>query len=655
MGRSDSGMTLMEMLIVIAILGLLTAMVLPVGSRMDNDAKEEETLDLLESIRFALVGAEHAYDENGNRVIGGYVGDFGKLPDLIVHQWDETEGEWVVPKNTDDSPQTSEDVDNSLYTKNLMPVGLWQKTVKLEDDTHYAFVEDTDKWHGPYLGVPRDDTPDDDDLFTYTDEASPGSDKEAENRRFFLRQGKGRLVDGWGSSLLVYMHEDDLVFVSAGSDRRINYGDDEDEDYDPVHGAPADLGLKGNDDNLVLGLTHEQWDLTDQEVAATRRKLKDLRAAILGRTTSYLEGESQPTGYGVDMGGLETLLGSYVYKAGAPSTIYKCIRRHKSDSANGPGNGTYWEEADAGDYPYAKKWDDGAGRTYHGPQWQLLVMNADYVWHDDDGDGERQDGEYYRCTGNTSGSFSSDHWVKDDTFAGCDWVQEYRSSGMDYNNAAGGGVLPTWKYYPNVQFGAGWRGPYATYGTKPLTDAWGNPVRVELHQDTTTNTIDDDGSITLISYGPDGESDPDEDTDYDDLSVTIVHTDYATPVKVKVSGSKSIAEEDYVSIYTAYNGGVGYFNALGDGDGGTTATFNFNRNGEHFKESPTTVAESDDITDELAGYAPGNNYKNGPWVPVGWVVAVYRDSATNYTSPAGYQKIELVKPRANIQTITIEE
>jgi hypothetical protein len=613
------------------------------------------------------VGAEYAYDENGGRVVGGYVGDFGEPPELVVHHWDEDVRAWVIPEDEDEEgePEVS---DNADYLDNVMPLALWQTSFVVQGVGSYT-MEDVDQWQGPYVALPRDDTPDDDDLHDYTDGPASGSDEEAENRRFFLRQGRDRLVDGWGSSLLVYRHEDDLVFVSAGTDRRINYDDDA-SDY--AYGAPADTTLSGNGDNLVLVLTREQWDLTDQKTMETRRRLKDLMGAILGRTTSYAPADGQPTGYAVDMGGLETLTGSYVTNGG---NVYHCLRRHASSSHEPTGLGnTYWERVgtDADDYPYAPAWSADHG-VYHGPQWQLLLMNADYVRHDADGDGND---EYYRCTGSeVSGSFDTDDWAEDDAFSGCAWVQEFEST-MEYNDTDGG-VLPTWRYYDSVGFGAGWRGPYATRSTTPGTDAWGNPVRMELHREDNDpeNDVRDDGSITLVSDGPDEEADTD-----DDLGLTLYLSDCTGSAEVSVSAlaavggtsaAVSCATTDYVSAYCPYNGAVGRYDALVDStmaneeEGGLFDGVFF------FKENRGTVSGSfaydaqPEITDGLGGMSVAGN---GPRLPVGPATIVYRSEAYSNEGtlthaspnpgkgsvaegddpgPAGYQDTVIITPRTS--------
>lgn len=658
MARNDSGMTLMEMLIVIAILGMLLSMVLPVGGRLDNDAKQEETIHLLESIRFALIGAENAYDENGNRVIGGYVGDFGKLPDLIKHDWDTSAGEWSIPKK--DGANEPEMTENTSYNDNGMPMVLWTNSIKVDGVSDPVLLAGNG-WNGPYMASTRDDYPDDDDLFTHT-ASSPNSDELEENRKFLLRQGKGRLVDGWGSSLLVYKKDEDLYFVSAGSDRRIDFGKEDGSDEGPV-----DMQFSANEDNLIMILTNEQWNLTDQKTAQTMLKLKDLKAAILGRSGRVTDGVSQPNGYAVDMGGLETLMGAYVYKEGS-TTVYECIRRHDSTSSTSPPNTTYWSSVgDTTSHPYASKWQDSS--KYHQAQWHLLLMNADYVEHDE---------THYRCVGkDVAGppSPSSSDWVEDDTFAGYDWVKAY-TSGRTYNDTSGG-VLNQWTYNSVVSFGAGWRGPYISYDSTPFTDAWGNEIKISVDHAK--------GSLTFTSEGPDA-NEPSPGAD-DDIVITIVRSDYAVPVTVLVksaaaaSGTNSSVDMndqtspsrgDYVSIYRLLNGDIVYADAFissanaGDGNDGL---FKFTNN-SGYAYGPHSLGGATDIT---AGLGESATTTDSSWIPIGWATIVYRSKAyyngqadsshaspnpnkikgesSGAPGPPGYQKVTIIHPRTSPQIV----
>lgn len=666
----NKGFTLMELLVVIAILSILVVAIVPFNGRVQDEEKRDKTEDLLKSLRFALIGDEFAVDAHGNRFIGGYIGDFGALPDLIVHEWDSANKEWDISWETVGSEKVPDVYDTfyantvDKFNQNAMPLALWiNKYIKLEDSSneYYQEIVDSDTWEGPYITPPRDDYTNDDDLFTYTTytvgdtgNGSLDNDDVDENRRFWLRQGYGRLTDAWGSALLFYMHEDDLYVVSAGSDRRINYGDyylwdgsGTKPDYDT---GPADLSLSGNEDNLVMLLTKEQWELTAQKVSLTRLMLQDLKKGIVGEPGRYTGGVEYPNGFVTDIGNLETLVGSYVYDEGSTGTtndkLWKCIKRHVSSSTISLGGTGYWGTVDIddastttitetlADHPYATNWQDG--RTYYEAQPQLLLMNADYVYYEDLGETK-----YYRyindedASGKTPNS-EAEYWMEDDTFAGHEWVLKYDGS-TSYTSE----ILPTWTYYDTVGFGAGWRGPYTSYTTSGLNDAWGREIVFEM----------DESDLVLRSRGPIEYDSTGALYEDDDITEIITQREYAVPVTVTVSpevvtGSSStdtyrvqMAAADYVTVYSAFNGGVTSFDAQmsSSSSGSIDGTFNFTRADGH-RHGPTDVtADVQDgtlvITEGLGAYSPESGYENGVYIPIGKVMVVYR-SGSYYSSDA---------------------
>ncbi|MFI3270989.1 MAG: prepilin-type N-terminal cleavage/methylation domain-containing protein [Pseudomonadota bacterium] len=712
-GHNNTGFTLVELLVVIAVLAILVTAVLPFGGRMMDQTKKDKTVQLLESIRFGLIGAEYAYDANGNRVIGGYIGDFGELPDLIVHVWDTDNKAWLIRHEEDnalpDLYDTTVANDYDKFNQNAMPLALWTNFVSVNGT--YQSIVDKDDWHGPYVVQTRDDFTNDDDVFTYTAPSSSedfsNDDDVDENRKFWLRQGGGRLIDGWGSALLFYMDDEDLYVVSAGSDRRINYGDYyliEDPDSDDVYdNGPADTSLSGNEDNIVMVLTKEQWDLTNQKATITRLKLQDLKAGIIGQRGHVTGGVKQPNGFVADIGGLETLVGSYVYKEGVDTHVYKCILRHESSSSEGlpssdGGDNAYWEgiEVDdldtsiytasrTADYPFATMWQED--RTYYEAQPHLLLTNADYVYTEDD---ETGDITYYRYVSNeddttSKPTSSSTEWAEDDTFAGQEWVLEHKTS-TTYTSE----ILNPWTYYSSVEFGAGWRGPYTSYTSDPLTDGWGREIVLEM----------DKGSLVLRSYGPDGLTGGTYEDD--DITETIAHSDYAVPATVKVyeqsadttnnipavsMASSSETLKSYVSVYSAFNGGVGYFNALIDNTDETTSTTNgvFYFTSEAGHESGPFLVDGGSVNIVEGLSASNRPTGDGVWIPIGKVMVVFRhynylsydDSTTSsstYASPdtstkygtsgwnngtygtlGGYQRTFLIHSRTNPELVLGEE
>ena len=80
--KNQKGFTLLEVMIVIAIMGLIAAMTWPAMGLLDDNERRKITIVKMEKIRNAIIGPEDVYDETGTRIIGGYVGDMKKFPDL---------------------------------------------------------------------------------------------------------------------------------------------------------------------------------------------------------------------------------------------------------------------------------------------------------------------------------------------------------------------------------------------------------------------------------------------------------------------------------------------------------------------------------------------------------------------------------------------
>lgn len=636
MAESESGMTLMELLIVIAILGLLTAMVMPLGGRMDSDARAEQTMALFRNLRFALLGPENAYDLHGNKVIGGYIGDFGQLPELFVYEWDHGAKTWRHPADAEgEKPRTTLNDSPTPGDDNAMPTALWRNQLLVEGE--WRDLTDKTKWKGPYLYLERDAFPHDDDLYTYTEGAADGSSKKAENRLFMLRQGKDRLIDGWGSALIVYRRDGDLVFVSAGPDRLVSFED------------PADPSLPRNSDNLIMTIAQGEWDLTSQKTVATMAQLMDIKAAIIGKQGLLTDGVRQPNGFAADIGSLEPLTGSYVRRGGA--TVYRCVLRHVSGSGNGPPSSTYWEEADDEvDYPHALEWVEG--RQYHEAQPHLLAMNADYVLHA---------GLHYRCIAESvaSGSpaASPEDWVRDDTFKGQEWVREWTNA-KSYTSS----ILPEWKFYPGLRMGAGWRGPYVFDLASALWDGWGGEIMLVLDHERK--------SLEIVSPGPDGIAGT-----TDDMGEAILRTDFELPAIVTVKGHEDatipaqtanviVTTDDYVDIYTPYNGSVRHRRASTTSDG--HALFSHFEAERNYAGMPDIVDDEHDPLGERPAPELDESFNDGPWLPIGTHYVVFRSQqfrndelvpgdyasphpktfgASGLPGPSGYQKQIVLHPR----------
>ena len=202
---NERAFTLLEVLIVLFILGMIAVMAWPALGILDDRAREELTCENMEVIRRAIVGDPDRFDENGRRIIGGYVGDMEKWPDLweakaevvppavappdCVFNCKEDEecpdGElfsfgfrpagrfvekrwkWCRPfrKLTDDF--ANDDHIGGLETENEgQPRALWTDDPK--EDATLSEPENPDKWKGPYMAPPMDECLKDSDHWAET-------------------------------------------------------------------------------------------------------------------------------------------------------------------------------------------------------------------------------------------------------------------------------------------------------------------------------------------------------------------------------------------------------------------------------------------------------------------------------------------------------
>jgi prepilin-type N-terminal cleavage/methylation domain-containing protein len=297
------GFTLIELLLVIIILGFMVGMLVPAAGSLDNKAKNKENRAVFEEVRAAILGPRNAFDANGNRVIGGYVGDTGYLPALYRYDWDSTNKKWEHLDTTpvDNYPDVT--ANNDLFTpaagdENAQPAALWKKRLP----GHSGVTIVSQGWKGPYLAEPADRYPED-QVWGY------GTDDE--KRRFHLLETEGRLSDGWGRAFLIYVDDEDedgditndmttdlsalypglglsgvsvpcnLVFVSAGPDGFYAEADPANTDPTAVELA-ANPELESNRDNLVFRIARKEWDDAEEKRRITSGTLEEIRKALLG-------------------------------------------------------------------------------------------------------------------------------------------------------------------------------------------------------------------------------------------------------------------------------------------------------------------------------------------------------------------------------------
>lgn len=83
-GHAPAGFTLIQMILLLALVGLAAGLLLPLGSRLLEIQRSHETRGQLQRLKTALVGSPEAADGQLRRDFG-FLGDFGELPDSLIH------------------------------------------------------------------------------------------------------------------------------------------------------------------------------------------------------------------------------------------------------------------------------------------------------------------------------------------------------------------------------------------------------------------------------------------------------------------------------------------------------------------------------------------------------------------------------------------
>jgi prepilin-type N-terminal cleavage/methylation domain-containing protein len=263
----EQGFSLLEVIVVIAILSMFVMMAVPLAGRVQALQKVNETQRRLESIRTAMLGPRDSFDTEGRRALRGYLGDMGRLPELYRARWNPVfeVWEWSVAADEDEVV---------YYEVGLgQPRGLWQAVPAPGEDSG-------PRWQGPYLAYPLDEFPANADHLTWVELPQTATEYDI-NGEFEMRQTEGKLADAWGRSLLFYyldgsgnhlraaMPDATLYIVSEGVDMRSSH---------PAY----DKDFEFNGDNLVLAITPEEWQ-DDTRMTEAQRLLVSLREALVGK------------------------------------------------------------------------------------------------------------------------------------------------------------------------------------------------------------------------------------------------------------------------------------------------------------------------------------------------------------------------------------
>lgn len=294
--------TLLEIIVVLAILGFMVAMITPLVTTQVQSQSQNLTEENVENIYQAIVGPRDNLDEDGNPIPGGYVGDMGYLPKLYKCEFDPDAGIWRW-----DTEETIV-LDDQNRPLN-QPRGLWEAAWQDQVDAGSTDEEDLfqlGSWGGPYLPFPSDLYPNDTMHYDYY-----GGD--ADQVRACSTQG--RLADGWGRAFYFYLdpglsstdeRDDTLYIISEGKDLKSSWKSD--GSY-PV--SASDIAVYDpeghNADNIVITVSPYDWYHHNLQVKIdnTVEILETVRTAIVGPRNAFDEhGDRVIGGYVGDMGNL---------------------------------------------------------------------------------------------------------------------------------------------------------------------------------------------------------------------------------------------------------------------------------------------------------------------------------------------------------------
>lgn len=314
---SRRGFTLLEIVVVLTIMAFLAAMVLPSIGLINNAEKAKITQQRLEMVRTAILGPRPLFDDQGKPIIGGFVGDMGRLPMLyesvdggfgVDKRWyysapylsltnDGSDNEDFVTPDQERTEFLNEGQPRELWT--LHPRGL-DPITSPEDDNYTALkAVYATSWHGQYMYAPTDPVAQD---HRFLAESNLVYDNLIdEDREAFRRvQCEGKVSDGWGRAISFFIdiyddagtEKQDLYMISAGPDGQIFISDVAAGGYEEgIHDYELRLSDLRTDpspdpnddyivnlDNVMLKIAYDDWFYVSTGGGQSGETQEDLQA-----------------------------------------------------------------------------------------------------------------------------------------------------------------------------------------------------------------------------------------------------------------------------------------------------------------------------------------------------------------------------------------
>jgi prepilin-type N-terminal cleavage/methylation domain-containing protein len=136
MNRKQTGFTLIELMVVLAILAATATIALRTASSLQNQGRYQQTTRELNNIQSAIGGPSSSGVPNGNSLVSGFVADLGRLPNAYVSSNDPGDANGYLDPLNELLSQNSSMPTPQFYSSNTdNSVNIWVG------------------WQGPYVQV----------------------------------------------------------------------------------------------------------------------------------------------------------------------------------------------------------------------------------------------------------------------------------------------------------------------------------------------------------------------------------------------------------------------------------------------------------------------------------------------------------------------